>query len=277
MSEHAQVTIRTRILPPSLRIRMGDQTPAADVRLTRPHRVLCSYPKSGNTWLRFLLANLIRPGEVGSGVDVQAIVPDIYALKAKDLEKQDLSIFKSHEAFRPDYDRVVYLYRDPRDVAVSYFHHGHATRELPPELTLDDYVKGFVAQPPITGADFGNWHENVGSWFGAKENDPKFLPVAYEAMIENPDAELTRIAAFLDLPATPEAIAAAVDRASAKEMRRIEETTGIDYRPRQHKFAEGARFVRKAKAGSWREELSPEAACRIEEAFGPMMEKLGYL
>ncbi len=271
------VTIQTKVLPPSLRIRMGDQTPAATVRLRVPYGVLCSYPKSGNTWLRFLLSHVIRPGEIADGVDVQKTVPDIYVLKAKDLERNAFSVIKSHEAFRPDYDRVVYLYRDPRDVAVSYFHHGKATGAVDGSLSLDEYAKQFVNSEPISGSGFGNWGEHVGSWFGAKEDDPKFLPVSYEAMVSAPEAELTRIANFLEISAEPDVLATAVERASAAEMRRIEEAGNIGHKRGKQKFDENARFVRKAKAGSWRDELSPQAARRIEEAFGPLMEKLGYL
>lgn len=275
MTRH--MTIQAKVLPPSLRIRMGDQTPAATVRLSVPYGVLCSYPKSGNTWLRFLLSHVIRPGEITDGVDVQKTVPDIYVLKAKDLDRNAFSVIKSHEAFRPDYDRVVYLYRDPRDVAVSYFHHGKATGALDGSINLDGYSKLFVESEPIGGSGFGNWGEHVGSWFGAKEDDPKFLPVSYEAMMTAPESELARIAHFLKIPASHEAIQTAVERASAAEMRRIEEAGDIGHKRGKHKFDENARFVRKAKAESWRDELPSGAARRIENAFGPWMEKLGYL
>jgi len=277
MPSHARLSIQARLKPLSLRIRTGDQTPAAMVRLSHPHGVVCSYPKSGNTWLSFLLANLIRPESHIRGSDVQILVPDIHHLKACDIACEKAPrLFKSHEPFRADYDKVAYLYRDPRDVALSYYHYGRGLGDIGADTSLDDFAAQFTSADPSQKPIFGNWGEHVGSWFGACESRENFLPVSYENLLASPETELARIAAFLGIDHNAHSIRNAVQQSTADKMRTLEKN-GELHRQKKANSLENLNFVRKARAGSWREELTPQAARRIEEAFAPMMEKLGYL
>src|SRR5437667_2434462 len=82
-----------------------------------------SYPKSGSTWQRFLIANLLRPNEPISFLNVNGIVPDVYQTSEEELANHPSPrILKSHDAFTPRFPRSIYITRDPRSVAVSIFH-----------------------------------------------------------------------------------------------------------------------------------------------------------
>ena len=48
---------------------------------------LVSYPKSGNTWLRFLIANLIHPQEEVNFLNIESVLPSIYILPDRELRK----------------------------------------------------------------------------------------------------------------------------------------------------------------------------------------------
>jgi hypothetical protein len=84
---------------------------------------LTSYPRSGNTWTRFLVGNLAHTEEAVTFLNVERLVPDMN--KHGDYYLRHLPrprILKSHEVFDPRYKRVIYIVRDPRDVAVSNYH-----------------------------------------------------------------------------------------------------------------------------------------------------------
>ena len=106
---------------------------------------IVSYPRSGNTWTRFLVANLVYQDEPVTFANIEQIIPDVY----KNTRKQLLGvpsprILKSHEYFDPRYKRVIYIVRDPRDVVVSYYHYQLKVRRIEDGYPLDQFVSRFV-------------------------------------------------------------------------------------------------------------------------------------
>lgn len=235
---------------------------------------IVSYPKSGNTWTRFLIANLIAGDESVDWSNIERRVPDVYITRDPVLRKLPRPRYiKSHEAYRPEYRRVVFIVRDPRDVAVSYYHFVRKAKMLPADATMDDFLSRFM-EGRID--PYGPWGENVGSWLGARRGSADFLVVRYEDLLENAEAELARIAGMLGLPADERRLRLAVENSRADRMRELEQS-----QRGKHKLLKTSRsdipFVRVAKSGQWRSELPPEAVQRIESAWGPVMRELGYI
>lgn len=234
---------------------------------------IVSYPKSGNTWTRFLIANLVAGGEGVDWSNIERRVPDIY--QGRDTQYKDLPrprYFKSHDAYRPEYRRVVCIVRDPRDVAVSYFHFVKKLRQIPVEATTDDFMGTFIAGRIDP---YGSWGENVGSWLGARKGSKDFIVVRYEDLMEDTELQLRRIAEMLSLPADQAALRRAVENSRADRMREMEAKQRD-----QHKDLKTGRsdipFVRAAKTGQWQTALTPENARQIQAAWGPVMNELGY-
>src|SRR5437762_8950223 len=96
------------------RILMG-QVPAGRRLTVFPDDVfLVSYPRSGNTWTRFLIGNLLHPDQAVSFANVEAIIPEIYFNSDRSLRSHARPrLLKSHECFQPLYKRVIYITRDP--------------------------------------------------------------------------------------------------------------------------------------------------------------------
>ena len=81
---------------------------------------LVSYPKSGNTWMRFLIGNLLHQDEPITFSNIELKVPDIYQnSNRKLLQISPPRILKSHEYFDPRYKKTICIVRDTRDIAVS--------------------------------------------------------------------------------------------------------------------------------------------------------------
>lgn len=62
---------------------------------------LCSYPKSGNTWAKFLIANLLWKEESITFANIEQKIPAIYYAERKLLKVPRPRILKSHECFDP--------------------------------------------------------------------------------------------------------------------------------------------------------------------------------
>ena len=234
---------------------------------------LVSFPKSGNTWARFLLANLTHPEQPATFANIHLLIPDPTWTTKKELDRLSRPrIIKSHECFDPRYRRVIYIVRDPRDVAVSQYHYHRKLRRVGDDSGIEAFVRRFLAGETCP---HGSWGENVASWLATSEGNPRFLLLRYEDMVADTVRELAKIVSFLKLSAGPEQIALAVERSSAGEMRKLEKEQTDDC-----SLTKGSRkdlaFVRAAKSGGWRSDLPISLAEKIEAAWGPVMQHLGY-
>jgi Sulfotransferase domain len=252
---------------------LGLRPPGRDVEVFADDMFVVSYPKSGNSWVRFLIANLVAQGRPVDFSSVQEIVPGIDWLSASKLGSLSRPrILKSHEYFDPRYPKVLYLVRDPRDVVVSYYHHHLRGRLIPEGYPIEEYVARFLAGRLDP---YGSWNEHVGSWLGARERDPGFLLVRYEDLSAAPQQGLRRVADFLGLRPSEAALDLACERSSFEAMRRLErfqaETAGTLSPVRVQQP-----FVRSGTVGGWRRELPPALAARITARWGTAMAALGY-
>lgn len=235
--------------------------------------LLVSYPKSGNTWTRFLVANLLRPDGAVDFTNIEQIIPGIYKFTDKQLLGYPRPrVLKSHEYFDPRYRKAILIVRDPRDVLVSYYHHQVKFNAIPVDYPIarfaDDFLAGRVDP-------FGSWAQNTGSWLGGSEGGTRLLVLRYEDMLADTEAALARIAAFLGLEAGPARLREVAAASSAERMRELEKAQAGQWTG-THKSRQDRPFVRSARSGGWREALPPEVVARLEREWGPLMQRLGY-
>jgi len=241
---------------------------------------LVSYPRSGNTWTRFLLGNLLNPDEPVSFTNIESRIPEIYFNPNRALRNLARPrLLKSHESFQPLYKRVIYITRDPRDVAISFYHHHVKAGNLADDYPMDDFVPRFVAGE--FDPAFGSWGESVQSWLAVRSESPDFLLLQYEQMLRSPESSLEKIAGFLlahsfpRIDIAPETIRRAVELSSVERMRTLEKQQSKDWvltrNTRQDKP-----FIRSAKTGQWTGTLSAKALDYIESSWGGLMQRLGY-
>ena len=264
---------------------------------------LVSFPKSGNTWMRFLLGNLLHPGKSVGFVDIESVFPDIAASPRGALRKVPRPrLIKSHECFDPRYRRVIYVIRDPRDVAVSLYYYAKKVKNIDDSFSLE----AFVSRMLIPGRSYaGTWGEHAGSWLinatnigefgfhnnggcahsasdhrtvfepGARGHGREFILVRYEDLLESTQAELQRVVKFLELETTPLQIARAVEQSSADSMRELESKQNLQWTTTRQ-TRKDIPFVRRAQSGQWQSALAPASIAEIESAWGHLMRLTGY-
>jgi hypothetical protein len=257
--------VRRRISRGATRIRFAGAVRRSDV-------FVVTYPKSGTTWVGFFLASVLAdrhdPGhEPLTLVTSRRWVPDVnrdYRGEGS-LDRYeslpDPRMFRLHAHYDPVLPRVIYLVRDPRAVAVSYYHH-RRRMDADFELSLDAFVEASVTGP-------FDWVQHVGGWLQHVDRG-RILVVRYEDLHEDPQTHFTMISNFCGLELTEDEIAHYVESSSFENMRRAEppfpERRGVRDMPQ----------VRLGEVDSWRDELS-EASVRIVEGHcGALMRRLGY-
>ena len=268
---------------------------------------LASYPKSGNTWLRALLASLLSGraadinalglGRIASeraglddalgiasadlSFDQQAnLRPRAYGIWAADAERA--LYCKAHDAYHltPAGDPLfpaaasrgaVYVVRDPRAVAVSLAHHiGRPIDQAIARMDDPNRMMGNSIERlhQQLRQHVLRWSEHVESWLAAPF--PVHL-LRFEDMHADPQTAFAGVAAFLGLPHGREEIAAAAAAASFSRLQAQERASGFSEKP-----PEATAFFREGSVDGWRRELTPEQAARIVAAHGLVMRRLGY-
>jgi hypothetical protein len=230
--------------------------------------MLISYPRSGSTWLRFLLYEVLsgEPAEFGS---VQSGIPGPAAQRhAPPLLPGGGRMMSAHDLGRHR-GRTLYLVRDVRDVLLSEYRQGIRSGWF--DGPLDGFVDLFLnglADP------FGSWPDHVRYWLDqpAGRSFDRLL-VKYEELRGSPVDAVGRILSYLGTERSSDAIERAVSANTIDRMRKKED------RAESHHFVKkdpASHFVGKGLVGGWREELSPEQLARIEREAGDVMKVLGY-
>jgi len=262
------------------RVLTGRQLAGRGVTVYPDDVFLVSYPRSGNTWTRFLLGNLISQKTPVTFSNIESRIPEIYFNPDRELRALPRPrMLKSHECFQPQYPHVIYIVRDPRDVAISFYHHNVKARNIPDDYPMTSFVPRFIEGE--FDRKFGSWRDSVLSWTSVRGESPNFMMLRYEEMKRDTAGALLQVVDFLQrcsfrkIDSSSKALQRAVDLSSPERMRALEKEEAGNWvltkRTRSDKP-----FVRTAKAGGWKSQLAPESVELIESAWGELMQSLGY-
>jgi len=254
---------------------LGRDKAERNFRVYQDDIFVVSYPRSGNTWTRFLIANLVYPDQNVSFRNIERLIPDTSSISNRALKRTPRPrIIKTHQYFDHRYPKTIYIVRDPRDVALSYYDFQRKYRQIADGYPMEKYVDDFVCGRLIS-ADWGTWAENVASWISTRGNRKEFLLLRYEDMLKDTASELARIARFVGIDPEPSRLRKAVESSSADRMRELEKMEQGDWIATKNRRKD-IPFVRVAKAGGWRTSLPESCVRQIELAWGGIMTTVGY-
>lgn len=268
---------------------------------------LASYPKSGNTWVRAFLANLIanqtnalplaqlshycddeaRPdlySEIAGRPSTELNMTELCALRtevhARIATSRPGTLFvKTHNMsgsvdgyplHHPSLSAgAIYIVRNPLDIAVSMTHHFG--------LTLDEAIQRLTCEEVATLNDalfvsqyLGSWSQHVESW-NATAN-PRILVVRYEDLLEKPNKWFGKIARLVGLDRDHARVERAIQHASFKSLANNERREGF-----VETSNNAGHFFRAGTANQWREALSRDQVSRVIAAQRKQMTRFGYI
>ena len=232
--------------------------------------IVVSHTKSGRTWLRVMISHLyhLRYGVSATEImkfdnfhQLNSNIPKIYY--TRDTQTPSFTLSGDAVAY-PDDKKVLFLVRDPRDVAVSFYFHvqNRASRRelyrkgIPPEtkaLSLYEFVTSENLGVPRVIGFMNRWYREM----------PRFsavLLMSYESMRAEPEAALKQAIEFLDREFEPDLIQKAAEFASFENLRR-KEADGIFETGRLKPANVGERDsfkVRRGKIGGYKDYFEAE-------------------
>lgn len=268
---------------------------------------LASYPRSGNTWLRAFLHNLLRdpkqPYDINRLTDFTLIDADarwyarfdprpatqytkeeVAALRPKVHEAMtrvsgDTVFVKTHNALVEDRGTAmitmahtagaIYVVRNPLDVSISYAAHFGVSLDEAIEAMNRPGNESLGGQLHFVYEVFGSWSQNVASW--TANPAPNMHIMRYEDMQDEPLTAFGRTAAFLGLRVTPDRLQRAIDNSRFDVLSGQERKAGF-----KERSLKADRFFRSGRAGQWRTVLNAAQVEAIVAAHREQMERFGY-
>jgi hypothetical protein len=272
---------------------------------------LASYPKSGNTWFRVFLTNLLGKNEKPASINdllattiasSRQMFDEATGLSSSDLTRDEieelrpavyryvsgnateLSFHKIHDAliFTSNREPIVpaevsvgaiYFVRNPLDLVLSFSNHtGDSIDEMIESMNKPGY--SFCAK---TDKLYNQLEQKLLSWSMHLQSwvDQDIMPVCllkYEDMQNDTLASFRKAVVFSGIAASDEEIIHALKLSRLEELQKQETEAGFRERSPKSKI-----FFKRGGLGAWKNELSQEQVKRIIGHHYDIMLRMGYI
>lgn len=263
---------------------------------------LASYPKSGNTWVRTVLANYFLGRRKPVGInelrkftlsetrqdfydraaggafrgktfeDCMAVRPKVQRLIAA--AKPEPHFVKTHSII----DKVgpvplvdpaltaaaVYVMRNPFDVVPSYARHTGLDHDASIDALCNS--QNVLSSPSGIYDVLGRWDEHIASWVNAP-GLPRHV-LRYEDLHINPRKQYEALLGFLRAPVNTAHLKRTIEATQFGNLKKQEQEEGFIERPK-----EMSAFFHSGKVGGWRETLTEPQIARLHREFEPTLRK----
>jgi Sulfotransferase domain len=272
---------------------------------------LASYPKSGNTWFRVFLTNLLQNSDSPASIndlseasisssrkifdeytglsssdlnfnEIDTLRPDVYRMQSE--ESDELLFKKVHDKYyevengEPLFPAeiskgVVYFIRNPLDVLVSFAYHS----AKPIEKMIGTMNNSDFALCNTNGRLQNQLRQILGSWSDHVEswtgqgNIPVHI-VRYEDMINHSFETFKNAVNFIGIETTDKNIADAIAKSDFSQLSKQEKEEGF-----KEKTFKSKAFFRKGAIGDWRNNLNKQEVKIMLDNNRDIMVKYKYL
>ncbi|KFM58565.1 Sulfotransferase family cytosolic 1B member 1, partial [Stegodyphus mimosarum] len=236
--------------------------------------IIASYPKTGSTWLQYIVLQILSKGDLFPSFDdvTYRVVPfmEMTGIAAVEALKSP-RVYKHHIPYnmvqKNPKSKCLYIYRNPEDTVVSFFHFMQNIYEE--EMNFNEFFEQFLS----LNIGYGRYFEHILSFFAHKDEE-NLLLISYEKLHKNRREEILRIAKFLGENYFQRLLE------DESVIRKVIEHTSFDYmktnltQPQEKGKGGGlktAAFFRKGIVGDGKNMLSAEQKKRLREVAEKVM------
>jgi hypothetical protein len=237
------------------------------LREQAPVTFVCSFARSGNTWMRYLVCDVLLQNQgvqttTELPVEPGNIIPDYYAdliARRNSLVETPCHLIKTHDLIPLVQKHVggdpavlkcryLYLFRTPEDSLVSFFHLYLREKFIRSKAGRDIDLFCLEALP--------GWLLHMTSYLDALDEGVEVHLVSYDQLLRQPSAVLSETLRWLGIPHTEAAVAHANSNMKFSNLKAMEAKTLGDRVP----------FFRRGSDGSGSLELKAETLAIIRDA-----------
>ncbi|XP_046896880.1 cytosolic sulfotransferase 3-like isoform X1 [Hypomesus transpacificus] len=249
----------------------------------RPDDILIvTYPKAGTTWVSYILDLLYfsqTAPERQTSIPIYERVPFLemsMPLMPPGTElANNLStsprLIKTHlpiqfvpKSFWEQNSRIVYVARNAKDNAVSFFHFDRMNMAQPEPGDWNSFLQRFMEGKMV----FGSWYDHVTGWWEKKQSHSKLLYVFFEDMVEDTGRELDRLCSFLGISPSAEEKEKVIGGVQFDNMKKNNMTNYSTIPVMDFKISP---FMRKGKVGDWKNHFTVAQNEQFDEDYQKKM------
>lgn len=251
--------------------------------------ILTMFPKSGSTWLSeciYLIVNAYCY-DIASSESIELRFPqidspshDVFNLILDQYETRNLTrlikssippnlLITNHhyvDQVEPKKElarsnslkpRVISIFRNPRDILVSFYHHCKTVKHYDVGFSFEQFFEAFVSGKVPCGPI---WQMFNDTYNYQKENEGYSLMLFYEDMKQDLRSQIQRICKFLNKPEpeSEEKWNKLLDHLSVDKMRKNNTINRHDWTRMGLRNPNGYEFVRKGQVNDWKNFFTKE-------------------
>ncbi|KAK1798473.1 hypothetical protein P4O66_006776, partial [Electrophorus voltai] len=223
--------------------------------------MLMAYPKCGFNWIVAVIRKIMS---VSAGLTVpnrppliEFWSPDVQQTVAESPSRRLLGSHMCPDnipaSFTTKKTKILVVFRNPKDTAVSYYHFMNKNPVLPKVESWDKFFSNYINGEVPWGSYFGHalaWEKRM--------DDPNVMVVTFEELKENLPEGIRKVADFFSFPLTDEQVKNIAEESTFSAMVESSKTSHGPF---------SKVIFRKGEVGDWRNHFSEAQSKQMDEEF----------
>ncbi|KAM6460347.1 amine sulfotransferase-like isoform 1-T3 [Liasis olivaceus] len=241
---------------------------------------IITYPKSGTVWTQNILSLIFHEGHRDGTENITLMnrAPWLESVFHANLpSRPSPRLFSSHLPYylvptglQKRRGKIIYVYRNPKDVLVSGYHFTKIAPILEKPKDFDTFLEMFLAGK----VNCNLWLDHIEGWH-AHKGDFNILFLSYEEMKKDLRSSILKLCSFLGKKLTEEEVDDVVDKATFDNMK-MDSRANYTSMPADIIDCSKGDFLRKGTIGDWKNTLTVAQNERFDSVFKERLEKLPF-
>ncbi|CAG5857155.1 sulfotransferase family 5A, member 1 [Menidia menidia] len=240
--------------------------------------LIVSYPKSGTTWMQEIVTLVSNKGNphISQTIPNWTRAPwleQYYFAAMLKASSNTPRLFTTHlphhllgPALQGSKARVIFVSRNPKDVAVSYYHFHKLANFLPETGSFEQFVNQFLDGT----LHYGSWFDHIKGWT-SQAADLNLLHITYEEMSMDLKGAIRKVSCLLQCPLLEEEVSSCMKHCSFNCMK---DNRMINYSLIPDEILDHSKgcFMRKGQIGDWKNMFTKEQNQHFESVYRSKMQ-----